>query len=475
MLNCLTVSALLKTVILVTSFCRGGWIFAQRLGCLGAPAGSEPHRPDRRCFRQHVQGDAQSAHGPLDHQPAAEWRCADGRRYREISAQHPRHRNAGDEQRARPARRHRIRAAGDAGAGVRSAVQDDDRAAEGILGSDGQAEGGPPAHACQGVHGYDGAMLATLDKLSGTLAAAVNHQDATIDQLLAIKQIAWLLRNTGGEASLIVSNALGAGKVAPETRVAFTKFNGGADAAWSALELTASGMQLPPAISSAMAATKTAYFEPQYLALRERLLTQVASGEKAEMTANQWTPVTVGRLSAAVGVAESALDAAKDRAALLHSAAQRSLVDATRAADRRAGARPWRPDDRRPPRHQAAAQHARRHAQGRGRRPRRRYRLRRAQGRNRRAGRRAGDLQAAGRRQGADRSAGARTQRRRHGAAAGDRKPCRRVREHGAPDAEPARRGFRPDADHLGRPVDGVAPDQRRASRKPRRRPARPR
>ena len=170
------------------------------------------------------------------------------------------------------------------------------------------------------------AMLATLDKLSGALAAAVNHQDPTIDQLLAIKQIAWLLRNTGGEASLIVSTALGVNKVAPETRVAFTKYNGGAEAAWNALELTASGMQLPAAISSAMAATKTAYFEPQYLALRERLLTQVAAGEKPEMTANQWTPVTVGRLGAAVAVAEGALDAAKDHAAHLHSTAQRSLV-----------------------------------------------------------------------------------------------------------------------------------------------------
>src|SRR4051794_21592554 len=69
-------------------------------------------------------------------------------------------------------------------------------------------------------------MLATLDRLSGALAAAVNHQDPTIDQLLAVKQVAWLLRNTGGEASLIVSNALGVNKVAPETLVAFTKFNG---------------------------------------------------------------------------------------------------------------------------------------------------------------------------------------------------------------------------------------------------------
>src|SRR5258708_16051690 len=68
------------------------------------------------------------------------------------------------------------------------------------------------------------AMLETLEKLSGTLAAAVNHQDATIDQLLAIKQIAWLLRNTAGEASLIVSTGLSAEKVAPETRLAYTKY-----------------------------------------------------------------------------------------------------------------------------------------------------------------------------------------------------------------------------------------------------------
>ena len=115
-------------------------------------------------------------------------------------------------------------------------------------------------------------------------------------------------------------------KVSPETRVAYTKYSGGIDAAWSALELTASGMQLPPAISSAIAATKTAYFEPSYLALRDRLLKQVAAGEKTEMNANQWTPVTVGRLGAAVAVAEGALDAAKDHAAHLHSTAQRSLV-----------------------------------------------------------------------------------------------------------------------------------------------------
>ena len=85
-------------------------------------------------------------------------------------------------------------------------------------------------------------------------------------------------------------------------------------------------MQLPPALSAAMAATKTAYFEPEYLALRDRLLTALIAGEKPELTANQWSPVTVGRLAAAVSVAEAALDAAKDHAAEQHSAALRSLI-----------------------------------------------------------------------------------------------------------------------------------------------------
>src|SRR5262249_16921258 len=169
-------------------------------------------------------------------------------------------------------------------------------------------------------------LLDTLDKLSGVLAADVNHQDATIDQLLAIKQTAWLLRNTAGEASLIISTGLAAGKVTPDIRQNYLKFVGGTDAAWSALQLATSGMQLPPALAAAMAANKTAYVEPQYLQLRERLLTARTDGGKPELTANQWSPITVGRLSAAVGVAEAALDAARERAVELHSSALHSLI-----------------------------------------------------------------------------------------------------------------------------------------------------
>jgi methyl-accepting chemotaxis protein len=169
-------------------------------------------------------------------------------------------------------------------------------------------------------------LLNVLDRLSGVLAGSVNHQDAVIDQLFAIKQIAWLLRNTAGEASLLISNGLAMDRVPAETRLTFSKFTGGTEAAWNALQLTASGMQLPPGLASAIEANKRAYFDQSYLDLRERLLKAMIAGEKPELTANQWSPITVGRLSAAVGVAEGALDAARDHSAMAYSSAMRSLV-----------------------------------------------------------------------------------------------------------------------------------------------------
>jgi len=169
-------------------------------------------------------------------------------------------------------------------------------------------------------------LLRTLETISGILAAEVNHQDPTIDQLLMIKQTAWLLRNTAGETSLLVSNGLAAGKVAPDVPRTYTKLVGGTEIAWKALELASAGMQLPPALSEALARTKSVYFDSQYLATRDRLMAALASGDKPEMVANQWSPYTVSRLAAAVGVAEAALEAAKVHIADQHSLALRSLI-----------------------------------------------------------------------------------------------------------------------------------------------------
>ncbi len=170
------------------------------------------------------------------------------------------------------------------------------------------------------------AMLATLDKVSTRIAAAVNHNDPVIDQLLMIKQLAWLMRNTAGEASLLISNGLSSGRVAPDLRQTYTKFVGSIETAWAALQTVAAGSGLPPGLAEAMAGAKTAYFDPQFLALRDRLVNALITGEKPEMKGNEWSPFSVEHMSSVVTVAERALDAAKDYGLAQHAEARRSLA-----------------------------------------------------------------------------------------------------------------------------------------------------
>ena len=172
----------------------------------------------------------------------------------------------------------------------------------------------------------ENALLALLDKISGIVAGEVNHQDAIVDQLLLVKQSAWLLRNTAGEASSIVSTSLPAGKITPESHAAYVKLVGGAEAAFKALQLSMEGMKLSDALSAAVETTRTSYFDVQYTGLRDRLINALVSGEKPEMSANEWSPLTVGRLNAAVAVADGALEAARTYIADQHSSAFRSLI-----------------------------------------------------------------------------------------------------------------------------------------------------
>jgi methyl-accepting chemotaxis protein len=75
-----------------------------------------------------------------------------------------------------------------------------------------------------------------------------------------------------------------------------------------------------------MAEAKTAYFDPQFLGLRDRLVNALVTGEKPEMKANEWSPFSVKHMSSVVGVAERALDTAKSYAEAQHSQAERSLA-----------------------------------------------------------------------------------------------------------------------------------------------------
>ena len=169
-------------------------------------------------------------------------------------------------------------------------------------------------------------LIKTLDQTSQQLAASVKHENAFVDQMLAMRQLAWMVRNSGGDASLAVTNAMAAGTIAPEAQAKYRAAVTTSEAAWSALQAEAFGVTLPEALTSAIDNANQQYFAADYIAKRDGLIAAVAAGQKPDMSPSDWSDFTVARLAALLGVAEGALDAAKTHAADERAADVRNLV-----------------------------------------------------------------------------------------------------------------------------------------------------
>jgi len=158
-------------------------------------------------------------------------------------------------------------------------------------------------------------LLEVLDKLSTRLTRLVKLEDAFVDQVMELKQLAWVVRNTGGDASVLVSNSLAGQPLPPDAFATYTANVSKLETAWATLLDMAAGLPLPPKFNEAVEKAKREYFAPDYVALRGNTLKKLVAGEPPGITTEQWSPMSVPKLASLLGVAEAALDAAKEHAA----------------------------------------------------------------------------------------------------------------------------------------------------------------
>ena len=170
------------------------------------------------------------------------------------------------------------------------------------------------------------ALQAVLEQISTRAFAAIRSSDAFVDQMLDLKALAWLVRDRAGEASLLISQGLVMGKLPADARGKYDTHVGGAMSAWSAMETQLATTAGSPAMNAAVADAKRIYFAPDYTATKERLLNALLAGGPADMTADQWSPYTVSKLSAMQAVASAALTEARLHAASQQTSAQWSLA-----------------------------------------------------------------------------------------------------------------------------------------------------
>ncbi len=163
------------------------------------------------------------------------------------------------------------------------------------------------------------ALLKALDTLSERLSRLVKLDDGFVDHLFEIKQLAWAARGPGGDLSVLTSNALAGEPVPPDVLTRYGENVGKITIAWAALEDLASGLPLPRRFTDAVAKAKQEFFGADYTELRLKALKAVIEGKPPAIKVEQWTPMSVGKLASLLGVAEAALDVAKDYAAAQHS------------------------------------------------------------------------------------------------------------------------------------------------------------
>ncbi len=177
------------------------------------------------------------------------------------------------------------------------------------------------------------ALKDTLEAISARIVAAVRGADPFVDEMLDIKQLAWLARDRAGEASMLINRGLVVGSLPPARQREHDRFAAASAAAWTAMEAALATMTVPRALTDAVAETRRVFFAPDYEATEERLLTALIDagagrGGTPEMSVDQWSAYAVPKMGTVQDVAAKALAVARAHAASVRDAAIGSLTRA---------------------------------------------------------------------------------------------------------------------------------------------------
>src|SRR5262249_34201942 len=112
----------------------------------------------------------------------------------------------------------------------------------------------------------------------------------------------------------------------PDIMLKYTSALSRLDAAWANLEDVAASLPLPPRFAEAMEKAKHGFLASDYVNLRMDILKKLIAGEPVNIVVDDWSKTSVSKLASVLGVAESALEVAKEHAAAQRASAIKMLT-----------------------------------------------------------------------------------------------------------------------------------------------------
>jgi methyl-accepting chemotaxis protein len=169
-------------------------------------------------------------------------------------------------------------------------------------------------------------LLGLIDKMSTRVANAVKLNDAFIDQMLEMKELAWSTRNMTGDSTLIILNPLGGKPVSPTAMNDYLTLVGKYTATWASLKDMAAGLTLPARLTDAIAKVDKVFFDPEYAAQRMKVLNAEIAGQPTGTNTDEYSTNSIARQTPIQETAIVALDVARERADELRAHALFGLI-----------------------------------------------------------------------------------------------------------------------------------------------------
>jgi signal transduction histidine kinase len=158
------------------------------------------------------------------------------------------------------------------------------------------------------------------------LESGIHQANPLINELLKIKQLAWIVRDAAGSDRLQIGALLADGHgISPEQQRQFDVLSGRVDASWEVILEDNEVMTLPAVVQASIIRAQALYFD-QLRNRRQVLIDDMAAGRTPALSGVQWVNFSNPPLQAVIDVANTAFDLSAKQAAIDATAATRNLA-----------------------------------------------------------------------------------------------------------------------------------------------------
>jgi methyl-accepting chemotaxis protein len=159
-----------------------------------------------------------------------------------------------------------------------------------------------------------GKLADTIDALSEAQSDEIEQSDTFINDMMATKHLAWIVRDAAGLLRLTVGSGIAANGFTPEQLKLLAVVQGRIETGWRAIDEDVRSPRMPAALKAAVEAARQTYLK-DLVTKQNAIISELVAGRPAPMSGAEWVTFSNPGLASLINVAFVAFDLTEQHAA----------------------------------------------------------------------------------------------------------------------------------------------------------------